>query len=64
MDKAIVIGLVAALLLGAVFVSAQFSTSDVVEVTEPEVQPSCGAGACNFECGGNCAAAPKCGCGR
>ena len=65
MDKAIVIGVVAALLLGAVFVSAQISESaPVIEEPAQDTAPQeCGPGSCGGTCGGNCGI-PSCGCGR
>ena len=65
MDKTILIGMMVALIVvGAVFVSAQLSTGDVVEDSAPETtQPACDACGCGGSCGGSCGV-PSCGCGR
>lgn len=65
MDKTVMVGVMVALLLvGAVFVSAQLPASNAVEDKAPETtQPTCGPGTCGGQCGGSCGI-PDCGCGR
>ncbi|MBD3304482.1 hypothetical protein GF343_05020 [Candidatus Woesearchaeota archaeon] len=65
MDRTIMVGVMVALLLvGAVFVSAQLPTSNAVEDNAPETtQPICGPGTCSGQCGRSCGI-PDCGCGR
>jgi len=58
--KLFAIGLAVVLVVSGVFVSANFLQEE--EKAEVCVQPECGSGTCNFECGGDCGI-PSCGCG-
>ena len=66
MNKKIIIGLVVALavIIGAVFVSANFATDNPVEETQQKISPTeCNAQTCGGQCGGSCGV-PTCGCQR
>ncbi|MBT3303873.1 hypothetical protein HN592_00635 [Candidatus Woesearchaeota archaeon] len=61
-------GIIAILVLTAIVIGAVFVTANLTENT-PELEetdssnPACYNGACNGDCGGSCGV-PTCGCGR
>lgn len=66
MDKKIWFVLVIALavIIGAVFVSANFAADNTQEPQEKQISPAaCNAQTCDGQCGGSCGV-PKCGCQR
>ena len=66
MNKKIIIGLVVvlAVIIGAIFVSANFASEETVEEPQQKVSPTeCNAQTCDGQCGGSCGV-PKCGCQR
>jgi len=65
MEKTIWFGvLIALLLFGAIFVTAQLSPSNAAEASAPDTaKPACTACGCAGQCGGSCGV-EGCGCGR
>jgi len=66
MNNKVLIGAVIAtvLIIGAIFVSAQFISDEEPKLSCEAIQSAegCTQNSCNVQCGGNCGV-PSCGCG-